>query len=293
MSYRKVIQNDYGDPAEVLELRRIPDPVLSPGQVGVRMETAALHIADLYNIRGSHGFHPPLPRTPGYEGVGMVDAVGPGVSSEWIGRRVFAPLGSGTLTEVLIADVDDLLPAPAGDSRQLALTVVNGATAITLLDDFVPLKQGEWLIQNAANSNVGRYVIVLARERGIRTVNVVRRPELIPELAELGGDVVLLDGADLSQRVNSATDGAGIRMGFDAVAGEATARLADCLGEGGLVVNYGAVTRENGSSIEGLYAAGRTAVGVCSGANFSGLSIADTVFSGRRAASAALKRGSA
>ena len=122
---------------------------------------------------------------------------------------------------------------------------VNGATAITLLDDFVSLKQGEWLIQNAANSNVGRYLISLASQRGLKTVNVVRRKELIAELDELGANLVVVDGPDLAERVAELTDGAVIRVGFDAVAGEATARLSDCLGDGGLVVNYGAVTRQN------------------------------------------------
>ena len=132
--------------------------------------------------------------------------------------------------------------APAGDAEQLVLSNINGATAWTLLTDFVDLEQGEWVLQDAANSNVGRYLIVLAAKWGYRTVNLVRREEVVQELKDLGADAVVLDGPDLPERIREATGGADIRLGIDAIAGEGVMRMADCLADGGLIVNYGTLT---------------------------------------------------
>ena len=243
-TFRRVIQHAIGEPADVMTLEELPIPELTDGQVLIRMQAAALHIADTYYARGRYGFVPQVPRTPGFEGIGVVEKTAAD-AAEWLDQRVFPPIGSGTLSEYVVADAAALVPAPEGDAQQLALTLVNGSTALTLVEDFRPLKPGDWLIQNAANSNCGRYVMKLAKHRGIHTVNVVRRPELVEELHEFGADIVLLDGEDLPERVREATNDATIPVGFDAVAGEATARLADCLADGGLVVNYGAVTRQN------------------------------------------------
>ena len=244
MSYRRLRQTEHGEPEDVLFIEQLPDPQPEPEQVVVRMEAAALHIADLYYTAGRHGFLRSVPRTPGFEGVGRIEALGEAVTQWRAGDRVFAPLGSGTCTELLVLPGADLIPCPEGDREQLALMMVNGATAVALVEDFASLESGDWLLQNAANSNCGRFVIALAARKGIKTCNVVRREELIGDLSALGGDVVLLDGEDLPERVASATDNAAIRLGLDAVAGPATGRLAQCLADGGKVVNYGAVTRQ-------------------------------------------------
>jgi NADPH:quinone reductase-like Zn-dependent oxidoreductase len=206
------------------------------------MEAAAMHIADLRTINGVPPFLFPLPRTPGFEGIGRVARVGPGVKEYLPGERVFPARASGTFREEVRCRVQDCLPAPEGDAIQLSLALVNGGTAVSLLEDIVPLKRGEWLIQNAANSSCGRYLIRLASLAGVRTVNVVRRPEPIEELRALGADVVLLDGPDLAARVMQATGGAAIRLAIDAVAGDATQRLAECLALGGTVASYGSMT---------------------------------------------------
>jgi NADPH:quinone reductase-like Zn-dependent oxidoreductase len=134
------------------------------------------------------------------------------------------------------------MPAPEGDAAQLSLMLVNGMTAVILLEDFAPLQPGDWLIQNGANSNCARYIIVLARERGVRTCNIVRRPEVVEELKALGADAVIMDSEDafeLAERVSVATHGAKLKLGLDMVAGAATGRMARCVSDGGIVVNYG------------------------------------------------------
>src|SRR5690606_38605880 len=126
----------------------------------------------------------------------------------------------------------------------LAMLTVNPPTAALLLSEFVTLAPGDWVIQNAANSGVGGYLVQLARLRGFKTVSVVRRESAVEAVRNEGGDVVLVDGPDLAKRVREATGGAAIRLGIDAVGGPATDRLAACLAEGGIVVNYGMMSGE-------------------------------------------------
>ena len=222
----RVVEQDPGDPAE--------------GEVVVRMEAAAMHIADLRTIEGAATFRRPLPRTPGFEGIGRVERAGRDAGFA-PGDRVFPPLGSGTFRERLRCRGADCLPAPEGDAAQLALLTVNGPTAAVLLEDFAALQPGDWLVQNAANSSCGRYLIRLARLAGVRTVNIVRRPQMVDELLALGGDAVLVDGPDLAARVRAATGGVAPRLGVDAVAGAATQRIAECLAPESPLVCYGAM----------------------------------------------------
>ncbi len=222
----RVVEQEPGDPAD--------------DELVVRMEAAAMHIADLRTIEGAPTFRRPLPRTPGFEGIGRVERAGRDAGHA-VGDRVFPPLGSGTFRDRLRCRGADCLPAPEGDAAQLALLTVNGPTAAVLLEDFAALQPGDWLVQNAANSSCGRYLIRLARLAGVRTVNVVRRPEMVDELLALGGDAVLVDGPDLAARVRAATGGVAPRLGVDAVAGAATQRIAECLAPGSPLVCYGAM----------------------------------------------------
>ena len=139
---------------------------------------------------------------------------------------------------------------------------INPPTALLLLSDIVALKPGDWIIQNVANSAVGRLVIRLARARGVRTMNVVRRESLFAELRALGADACVVDGPELAETVKAQTGGAPIRLGLDAVSGRATARLSSCVGEGGVVCNYGSMSGEDPvMARSALTGSGQTLVG--------------------------------
>jgi trans-2-enoyl-CoA reductase len=118
---------------------------------------------------------------------------------------------------------------------------INPMTAWRLLHDYVDLKRGDWLIQNAANSAAGRAVIQIAHDLGFKTLNVVRRQELIEELRAEGGDVVLVDGENLRDEVKNVTGGAPIRLGLNAVGGDSALRLANALAPGSTMVTFGAM----------------------------------------------------
>jgi len=241
---KALIHDRYGEPAEVLRLAELPEQQPRDGEVVVRMEAAAMHVADIRTVQGAPGFNLPLPRTPGFEGIGHVVRIGPGVNDFAHGDRVFPPSGSGTFREEVLAKASQCMPAPQGDAAQLSLLTINGPTAWLLLHGYAQLEAGDWLLQNGANSSCGRYLVSLAHEEGVRTVNVVRRAEVAGELKALGADVVLADGPGLADRVRDATGGVAPKLGVDCVAGAATQRIAECLAPGSPIVCYGAMSGE-------------------------------------------------
>jgi NADPH:quinone reductase-like Zn-dependent oxidoreductase len=237
----------FGPPEEVLSVVERPSPEPGAGEVVIRLEASPIHLADLKRITGKPWFRSSVfPAVPGYEGVGKVERLGPGVTDVAVGERVFLPIGFGAWREEILAPAEGLWRAdPNGAPEQLALIPINLRTAYLMLRAIKPLEPGDWFIQNAANSNVGYYMIRLARRMGLRSVNVVRRPELVAQLTGFGADICLLDGPDLAERVAAATGGAPIALGIDAVSGEATDRIAACLAPDGVVANYGFLTEQD------------------------------------------------
>jgi len=237
---------EFGQPDKVIELTEQPDPgEPGPGEVIVDAEYVPINPADVLNLEGKYGAAPPkLPLIPGAEGVGRIAKCGAEVSHVKPGDRVLLP-GTGTWRERFKAPAKAVFALPEGvDPKQLAMLRVNPPTAYLMLHDFVPIKAGNWLIQNAANSGVGHCLIRFAREAGMKSVNVVRRRELVGPLRAFGGDVVLTDGPDLDVRVRAAIGDSVLPLAIDAVGGSATQRLARCVQDGGTVVNYGLLSGE-------------------------------------------------
>ncbi len=218
--------------------------------------------ADVSFCKGNYRLKPTLPATPGAECIGRVTAVGAGVSHVKPGDLVIN-LQRENWAQKRRVKADDVIAVPASlDLRQAAMLRINPPTALLLLTDIVALKPGDWVIQNVANSAVGRLLIRLAKARGLRTVNVVRRDSLFAELEALGGDACVVDGPDLAAAVTAKTGGAPIRLGIDAVSGRATARISSCLAEGGVVCNYGSMSGEDPvMSRSALTSGGQTLVG--------------------------------
>ncbi len=209
------------------------------------MVAAPINPSDLLTLTGEYGRLPPLPAFGGNEGVGRVSELGADTEGPAVGQLVLLPVGCGSWSTHVVADAAQLVALPnEADPLQLAMMTINPPTAALLLSEFVKLGPDEWVIQNAANSAVGLYLVQLARQRGHRTVNVVRREDAVAVVRETGGDIVLVDGDDLRGRVAEATGGAKIRLGIDAVGGTATGRLANCLCHGATLVNYGRMSGE-------------------------------------------------
>ena len=246
-SLKYVEFSQMGNPAEVLEVKYHSSQALKAGEVRVGVLAAPINPSDLLQIAGKYGVDPVLPSNPGSEGVGRVLEVSPEVKHLVVGQMVLLASGS-TWREEIVAPAAGFLPlpdlGPVGPEviEQLAMSAVNPLTALLMLNSFTDLKEGQWIVQSAANSAVGGYVIQLAKQRGIKTVNVVRREGLAEDLMAKGADVVLIDGPDLAAQIALATDNAPIALALDPVGGETYTRLADSLGYGGTLVAYGVLS---------------------------------------------------
>jgi trans-2-enoyl-CoA reductase len=233
----------HGKPGEVLRLEKQTLPEVAANEVLVRLKAAPINPADLNQIEGKYPIRAPLPATPGFEGAGVIEEVGAAVHNFTAGTQVILPHDVGTWREAVVVAAEKLVAVPNDIApEQAAMLKINPITAWRMLHDFVRLKKGDWVIQNAANSAAGRAVIQIARELGYRTVNVVRRAELIEELQAEGGDVVLLDNDELRDAVANATERAPIRLGLNAVGGESALRMAKIVAPEATIVTYGAMS---------------------------------------------------
>ena len=173
-----------------------------PGEVRVRMILSPINPSDLLVVQGLYGVLPRLPATPGFEGVGIVDEVGPGL----LGR--FKSKASASSRSTPRGVTGPNLPSfPARQARpvpddipdeQAASYFVNPATVLAMARHVLAVPRGEWLLQSAAGSTLGRMMIKLGRHDGFKTLNVVRRREAIDELKKLGGDAVISARTDRS-----------------------------------------------------------------------------------------------
>ena len=242
-SINAAVYETHGNPADVLHIETRLWPTPAADEAVVKIRAAPINPADLNQIEGKYPVRPELPATPGFEGAGVVVELGGNVRGLTTGALVILPHNVGTWRDAVAVKADELVVVPDGiEPVQAAMLKINPLTAWRLLHDYVDLQKGDWLIQNAANSAAGRDVVQIAHELGYKTVNVVRRAELIDELRAEGGDVVLVDGDKLREEVKSATDGAPIRLGLNSVGGDCALRLANCLAFGGTLVSFGAMS---------------------------------------------------
>jgi len=234
-----------GNPVDVVKVLDVDAPVAGPGEVVLDVQASPINPSDVLTITGDYGILPPLPAYCGNEGVGLVVALGEGVDDVVVGQQVFLPIGAGTWRQQITAKAAELVPVPPGtDPLQMAMLAINPPTAYLMLRDFVRLDPGDWMIQNAANSGVGRYVIQLAAAQGAKSINIVRRADLAEELKAMGADAVVVEGPGMAKEVRDITGGAPLKLGLDAIGGDSTLALGDCLTDDGLVVNYGLLSGE-------------------------------------------------
>ncbi|HEX8336818.1 MAG TPA: zinc-dependent alcohol dehydrogenase family protein [Pyrinomonadaceae bacterium] len=233
--------HEFGNPAEVLRVEEVERPEPGAGQVLLKMRARPINPSDLLTVRGLYGSLPVPPATPGLEGMGEVAEVGGGVTHLRAGQRVI-PLGvAGTWAEFVVAPAAQLIPVPDAVSDQTAAQfVVNPLTAWIMTVEELDAQPGEWLLQTAAGSTLGRVVLQIAKQHGFKTINVVRRREQVEELKALGADeVICSDEEDLPERVGEITGREGLRKAIDAVGGETGAAVVRALGRGGVLLVYG------------------------------------------------------
>ncbi|MFI5458847.1 MAG: zinc-dependent alcohol dehydrogenase family protein [Isosphaerales bacterium] len=236
----------FGEPSEALRVREVPDPKPGPGQVRVRMILSPINPSDLLVVQGRYGVLPTLPSTPGFEGVGIVDEVGPGLLGRFVkGKRVVVINSQGgNWAELAVIPARLARPVPDDiPDEQAATFFVNPATALGIVRHVLAVPKGDWLLQSAAGSTLGRMIILLGRHDGFKTLNIVRRREAVDELKSLGGDAVISSSAGaIDEQVRRITGGEGVRYAIDPVGGETGTGVFRSLAERGRLLLYGTLS---------------------------------------------------
>lgn len=242
---RSALYQSFGDPTQVLALGDAPMPQPQAGEVRIRTLLAPIHNHDLLTVRGQYGYKPALPAIGGSEAVGIVDALGEGVEGLAVGQRVATPAGRGTWAEYFIAPARMTVPLPDGIPDETAAQLMAMPLSALILLETLALPAGAWIVQNAANGAVGKALAMLAGARGLRVVNIVRREEGVTELGALGiTHVVCSTQSGWMQQVREITGPGLAQAAIDSVGGRASGALLALLGEGGVLVSFGALTGE-------------------------------------------------
>lgn len=241
---KALIFRETGEPKDVLKVADIPTPPLAPGEALVRVLLSPINASDLHMVRGRYGYQPELPASPGIEAVGIVEAVSPGVQEAMVGTRVVFVNTWNTWREQIVCPVDKLVPVPNGlDDPAAATSYINPLTAWALTRSGHNLKDGDWLLQTAAASSVGKLVLQLAQQYRFKTINIIRRREQESTIRNLGGnEVICTADEDLRARLQELTAGKGVERAIDCVAGELGSEIARSLAPAGTMLVYGALS---------------------------------------------------
>jgi NADPH:quinone reductase-like Zn-dependent oxidoreductase len=245
---RAVVFDRFGEPAEVLQVRELPEPQPGKGEVRVRMICSPVNPSDLSVVRGEYGRLPTLPATPGFEGAGIVEATGGGLLGKLrLGRRVAVLNGKGgNWQEQVVIPAKQVVPVPAKiPDDQAATFFVNPASALVMTQYILKVPRGAWLLQTAAGSALGRMVIRLGRHLGFHTIGVIRRRQQTEELLRAGSDAVICSSEeDIEDRVLTITHGQDVLFALDAVGGATGIAALKSLDDGGRLLVYGTLSGE-------------------------------------------------
>jgi NADPH:quinone reductase-like Zn-dependent oxidoreductase len=211
----------------------------SAWEVTVAMDAFPINPADLAMIHGRYGILNKPPCTVGMEGVGTITHVGNSVTTLEMGDRVVLLANNNWCTHRNVPATLVVKVPKSLDPIQLCMLKVSGLTALHMLTKVEPQKSGSYVVQNAPLSAVGRYVIQLAKVFQLKTVNLVRRPEQIELVTKLGGDIAVMEEDNVAEEIRNSLSKSNVKLAFDAVAGASTNRLAECLQDGGSIINYG------------------------------------------------------
>lgn len=244
---RTIRYQSFGEPADVLRLERRASPQPGTGEIRVRMSARSINPSDLIPIRGAYAHRIQLPAVPGYEGVGVVEAVGRGAAPSLLGRRVLPLRGEGTWQDVVISPAEWAVPVPASIPDETAAQLfINPVTAWVVCTEVLQLKPGDVLVMNAGGSALGTLFAQLSTLLGFRFLAIIRRAADAPRLYAAGAwyvldDSQLSDGRfkDRVAAVYELTGDQGAAASVDCIGGQAGAELVTCTATGGTIVSLG------------------------------------------------------
>jgi NADPH2:quinone reductase len=225
---------------EVLSLQEVEVGEPGPGQARVRHSYVAVNFIDIYFRTGRYPL--PLPNGLGSDAVGVVEAVGPGVTDVKAGDRVGYLLGpQGAYSDVRVMPADVLIPLPDGVSDRAASTLMmKGMTAQYLFRQVYPLKGGETILYHAAAGGVGLIACQWARALGVTMIGTVSTDEKA-EIARAYGctHTIVTVREDIAKRVRELTNGKGVPVVYDSVGKDTLMASLDSLQPRGTLVSNG------------------------------------------------------
>ena len=248
---KSILFEQTGKPSDILKITDLPMPEPGPNEVRVRVIASPINPSDMMFVQNLYGIRPQLPSGAGFEGMGVVDALGEGVQMQTGMRVSFTSVG--TWAEYAIAHQRSLIPVPNAISDDVAAQLfVNPFTAYAMVQD-ANVPEGGWLMLTAAGSAFGKMVIQLCIMRGIKTIGTVRRDDLNDELKTLGlTEIINTETENLPARVKEITDGKGVACVLDAVGGHTATEALTCLAKGGTMLIYGLMSLQDASLNAGL-----------------------------------------
>ncbi|WP_417386844.1 zinc-dependent alcohol dehydrogenase family protein [Gimesia sp.] len=272
---RMIRFEQFGEPAEVLKVCETEEPVAKAGEVLVRMLASPVNPSDLLNIRGGYSSRPSLPATPGFEGVGVVEASGGGLRGALFkGKRVVVlNRRTGNWAEKVVVPSEYVIPVSSRLTLEEAATFfVNPATAYVLVKSLLDVPRGEWLLQTAAASAVGKMVVRLGNHYGFQTLNIVRRHDQAEQLKKAGANHVVVFNSEhdneriLVDQIRKHLGSETVKYAIDAVGGKTASTIVRILGERARMIVYGSLDRtpldfmsrdliRNGATLEGFWLA--------------------------------------
>lgn len=222
-----------------MALEDVERPRAAEGEALIRIEAAGVNFIDLNQRSGAYPVS--LPFTPGLEGAGVIESVGPGVQGASPGDRVAFAGVPGAYGECIAIEAARLVPVPDDVSTELAAAVMlQGMTAHYLVKSVCPLDEGDWCLVHAAAGGVGCLLVQLAKRAGLRVIGTVSSAEKAARAAELGADVVVnYTDEDFGAVVQHETAGAGVRAVFDGVGRTTFDGSLSCLARRGYMVLFG------------------------------------------------------
>ncbi len=241
----KTIRFDhYGKPAEILTAVDTTLPEPGPDEARIKVIASPINPSDIMFVQNLYGIRPQLPSAAGFEGMGVVDAVGEGVQILPGTRVSFTGLGSWG--EYAIAHQKAMIPVPDSMTDEIAAQLfVNPFTAYAMVKNS-GVKAGEWLMLTAAASAFGKLVIQFCQREGIKTIGTVRRDDLNDDLRALGlTEIINTETEDMSKRVRDITDKQGVSAILDAVGGHTASEALKCLAKGGTLYVYGLLSLQD------------------------------------------------
>ncbi|WP_442772410.1 quinone oxidoreductase family protein [Paenirhodobacter enshiensis] len=227
----------FGGP-EVLRYREVPDPVARPGEVLVDVRAAGVNFADIYRRRGHYRELGEPPYIDGYEGAGVVVALGAGVGGLHIGDRIgFVDVARANVTRLAVP-AERAIPLPEGvDEVTAAAILLQGLTAQYLSEDSAAIRPGDSVLVHSAAGGVGRHLLRLCRAKGARVIAMASSEEKRRIARDLGAEAVLGYDGDWVAGVRALTGG-GADVVYDAV-GSTLARSIEAARNRGTIVTYG------------------------------------------------------